>query len=97
MFSESSPCLQGQHGSCSTAQQPGELSEIILQNLLKQVAAPPGTLFFVSTYLTKEMLSIGDVASSLHVETMMITELELKVWLVGCFMVGAATKERSTN
>ena len=43
------------------------------------------------------MLSIGDVALSLHVETMMITELELKVWLAGWFMVGAATKERSTN
>ena len=33
MFSESSPCLFGQHGSCSTAQRPGELSENILQNL----------------------------------------------------------------
>ena len=26
MFSKSSPCLLGQHGSCSTDQQPGELS-----------------------------------------------------------------------
>ena len=32
MFSESSPCLLWQHGSCSTAQQPGELSENILKN-----------------------------------------------------------------
>ena len=32
MFSESSPCLLGQHGSCCTAQRPGELSEHILQN-----------------------------------------------------------------
>ena len=34
---------------CSTAQQPGELSENILQPLSEQVAAPPGTyvLFFI--------------------------------------------------
>ena len=41
-FSESSPCLLGQQCSCSTAQQPGELSKNILQNLSEQVAAPPG-------------------------------------------------------
>ena len=34
MFSESSPCLLGQHGSCSsTVKGTGELSENILQNL----------------------------------------------------------------
>ena len=33
MFSESSPCWLGQHGSCSSAQLPVELSEIMLQNL----------------------------------------------------------------
>ena len=33
MFSESSPCLLGQHGSCSKAQQPGKLSEKSKQNL----------------------------------------------------------------
>ena len=33
MFSESSLCLLGQHGSCSTAQQPVELSINISQNL----------------------------------------------------------------
>ena len=33
MFSESSPCLLGQHGTCSTVQQPVELSENILQNI----------------------------------------------------------------
>ena len=33
MFSESSPCLLGQHSICSTAQRPVELSENILQNL----------------------------------------------------------------
>ena len=32
MFSESSPCLLGQHGSCSTAKRPGE-------HVTKQVAA----------------------------------------------------------
>ena len=31
MFSENSPCLLGQHGSCSTAQWPGELSENMMQ------------------------------------------------------------------
>ena len=49
MFSESSTFLLGQHGSCSAAQQPGELSKNILQNLSGQEAAPPGTtarLFF---------------------------------------------------
>ena len=43
-FSESSPSLLGQQCSCSTAQQPGELSENILQNLSEQVAAPPGII-----------------------------------------------------
>ena len=33
MFSKSSPCLLGQHGSCSMAQQPIELSEKSSQNL----------------------------------------------------------------
>ena len=37
-FLESSPCLLGQHGSCSTAQLPGELSEHILQNLRNKLA-----------------------------------------------------------
>ena len=32
-FSESSPYLLGQHGSCSSAKRPGELSENILENL----------------------------------------------------------------
>ena len=33
MFSGSPPCLLGQHGSCSSAQLPVELSENMLQNL----------------------------------------------------------------
>ena len=33
MFSGSSPCLLGQHCSCSSAQLPVELSENMLQNL----------------------------------------------------------------
>ena len=41
MFSESSPCLLGEHGSCSTAQRPVELSENILQNLFHNL--PPQT------------------------------------------------------
>ena len=40
MFAESSPCLLGQHGSCSTA---WELSENFTKPS-EQVAAPPGTL-----------------------------------------------------
>ena len=43
MFSESSPCLLGQHGSSSTAQWPVELSENILQNLRNKL--PPKTVF----------------------------------------------------
>ena len=66
-----------------------------LRNVLLRDSLP--TVSTLVTYPTEEMLGIGDVASSLHVETMMITELKLKVWLVGWFMVGAATKERSTN
>ena len=37
MFSESSPCLLGQHGSCNIDQRPGELSENILQNLFHKL------------------------------------------------------------
>ena len=36
MFSKSSPCLVGQHCSCSIAQQPVELSKNSLQNLLNK-------------------------------------------------------------
>ena len=42
MFSESSPCLLGQHESSSTAQWPGELSENILQHLRNKL--PPQTV-----------------------------------------------------
>ena len=42
MFSKNYPCLHGQHGSCSTAQHPGKLSEKSKLNLSEQVAAPPG-------------------------------------------------------
>ena len=49
MFSESSPCLLGQHGSCSTAKQPGELSEKKKTKPTEQVAAPPGSLLAFCT------------------------------------------------
>ena len=42
MLSESSPILLGQKGTCSTAQQHGELSENILQNLFNKL--PPQTV-----------------------------------------------------
>ena len=42
MFSESSPCLLGQQGSCSAAQRPGELSENMLQNPRNKL--PPQTV-----------------------------------------------------
>ena len=44
MFSESYPCSLGQHGNCTAAQQPGELSQNILQNLLNKL--PPQTVHF---------------------------------------------------
>ena len=40
MFSESSPCLLGQHGSCSPAQWPGELLENMLQTLRNKLPPP---------------------------------------------------------
>ena len=42
MFSGSSPCLLGQHGSCSSAQLTVKLSENMLQNLLHNL--PPQTV-----------------------------------------------------
>ena len=42
MFSESSPCLLGQHGSCSTANSLGTLKKHFTKPS-EQVAAPPGT------------------------------------------------------
>ena len=42
MFSGSPPCLLGQHGSCSSAQLPVELSENMLQNLFLNL--PPQTV-----------------------------------------------------
>ena len=42
MFSRSSPCLLGQHGSCSSAQLPVELTENMLQNLFLNL--PPQTV-----------------------------------------------------
>ena len=44
MFSESSPCLLGQHGSCSTAQRPVELSENVLNNHFSQPDSAPQTV-----------------------------------------------------
>ena len=56
LFSERSPCLLGQHGSCSTAQRPGELSENILQNLFHKL--PPQTvhLFKVTVFKLQSTL-----------------------------------------
>ena len=49
MFSGTSPCFLGQHGSCSSAQQPVELSGNILQNLFHnlttQTVVPSGFFF----------------------------------------------------
>ena len=45
MFSESSACLLGQHGRCSSAQLPVKLSENIFQNLLHNL--PPQTVFYI--------------------------------------------------
>ena len=45
MFSESFPCLLGQHGSCSTAQRPVELLKSILQHLFNNL--PPQTVEFM--------------------------------------------------
>ena len=45
IFSESSHCLLGYHGSYSTAQRPVELSENILQNLFNML--PPQTVDFL--------------------------------------------------
>ena len=42
MFSGSSPCLLGQHGSCNSAQLPVELLENMLQNLFLNL--PPQTV-----------------------------------------------------
>ena len=42
MFSGSSPCLLGQHGICSSAQLPVELSEDMLQNIF--LTLPPQTV-----------------------------------------------------
>ena len=42
MFSESSSCLLGQHGNCSSAQQPVELSEKNLNNCFNKL--PPQTV-----------------------------------------------------
>ena len=54
MFSQGSPCLLGQHGSCSTAHRPGEeLSENMLQNLGNKL--PPQTV--VPMYVNKKVPS----------------------------------------
>ena len=57
MFSESSPCLLGQHGSCITAQRPVELSENILQNLPdKSVCILPASSQFMAGYFSGRLL-----------------------------------------
>ena len=64
MFSGSSPCLLGQHGSCSSAQLPVELSENMLQNLLLNL--PPQTvgLFYKRGALC---IPVGPLVAPLHV------------------------------
>ena len=44
IFSGSSPCLLGQHGSCSSSQLPVDLSENMLQNLFLNL--PPHSVEF---------------------------------------------------
>ena len=62
LFSKSSPCLLGLHGSCSIAQQPVELSENSLQNLRNKWPPHPvgvvhGACSFVS--LTTNLIDIN--------------------------------------
>ena len=57
IFSKSSPCLLGQHGSCSTAQQPGELSENSLQNLRNKW--PPYPVFTAANHNTVLVLRMA--------------------------------------
>ena len=53
MFSGNSPCLLGQHGSCSSAQLPVELSENMLQNLFLNL--PPQTVATVAAHQPWEL------------------------------------------
>ena len=62
MFSESSPCLLGQHGSCSTAKRPGELSENILQNLRNKLPSQ-------TVRSQCNLISSGSLASSPVIKT----------------------------
>ena len=68
MFSESSPCLLGQHGSCSTAQRPVELSKNILKNIFHNL--PPQTVHVhsirVKNYLTVLTISDYDQSFLIH-------------------------------
>ena len=68
MFSESSPCLFGQHRSCSTAQRPVELLEDLLQNIFHNLR--PQTVWIVRFNYKVKFLGIPEqryyANSSLH-------------------------------
>ena len=52
MFFRSSPCLLGQHGSCSSAQLPVELSQNMLQNLFHNLLPHPVWTWKLLKYMT---------------------------------------------
>ena len=73
-FSESSPCLLGQHGSCSTAQRPVELSEHMLQNLFHNLTSQTaGTLM-------READGRGVGATAPLLTALLLLQLLLLLW-----------------
>ena len=85
MFSESSHCLLGQHGSCSTVQRHVELSENILQNLYNIEASLPG--FCVSGHtLEYGVVFLGHLFDLIGTED--IAKVDVAVVVVKLLLIG---------
>ena len=79
MFSKSSSCLVGQHGSCSISQNPGELSKKQFTKPSEQVTAPPSLfppILAISTtisLLVRQDFSEGERGRASVVTTEIVT------------------------
>ena len=87
MFSESSPCLVGQHGSCSTAQQPVELLENISQNLCNKL--PPQTVFAAPDCIEPQYCKIFGYCNKSVIVTLLSfkTLSQYPIITVSCFKI----------
>ena len=85
MFSKSYPCLLGQNGSCSTAQQPGDISENSLQNLRNK--CPPHPVGHLPPFPLLSPFFVNVIYGGPKERITLRRRLEWQMWNVLCLNV----------